>query len=78
VIDLNAAWARDFGAVQVDVGATGHVFAGGAGRRDYGELQVGARSLIGPVELDVSASYAPSRPRSGAIICIWRPGAGWR
>ena len=46
-------------------GVFGHFFPGGSGPRDYIEFDLGAGAALGPVEVDVLASYAPSQTAIG-------------
>ncbi|MET0271025.1 MAG: TorF family putative porin [Sphingomonas sp.] len=64
-VDLSATVRRDMGAVQIDAGVVAHVFAGGRGPLDYAEVQAGARTLIGPLDLDAYAAYAPAQRAIG-------------
>ena len=65
VVDLGAGWQNRSGPVRVDAGAVAHLFAGGAGRLDYAEVQAGLGSTIGPADFAVSASYAPRQSAIG-------------
>lgn len=46
-------------------GIVGHFFAGGNGPLYYIEFDLGAGAALGPVEIDVLASYAPSQTAIG-------------
>lgn len=65
VLDLSGGWSESLGAMQVDAGLIGHLFTGARGHQDYAEAQIGARTLIGPADFDLSASYAPSQQAIG-------------
>lgn len=65
VVDLSGSWSESLGTVQVDASLIGHLFTGARGRQDYAEAQIGARTLIGPADFDLSASYAPSQHAIG-------------
>lgn len=75
VFDVSAAWLHDAGAVRFDAGGVAHLFAGGAGRLDYLELQGGAQTLVGPLDIDLSASYAPRQRAIGGDMLHMRAGA---
>ncbi|TVV71060.1 TorF family putative porin [Sphingomonas solaris] len=65
-VDLSGGWRqREGGAVRVDAAVIAHLFAGGAGRLNYVELQAGGNALVGPVSVDLSVTYAP--PQRSAI-----------
>jgi hypothetical protein len=64
-IDVSAGWRGTGGAVRFDATLISHFFAGAQGRQDYVEAQAGARTLIGPADLDLSASYAPAQDAIG-------------
>jgi uncharacterized protein (TIGR02001 family) len=42
-----------------------HLFAGADGRADYGELDAGIGYLIGPLQLNAAATYAPVQDSIG-------------
>lgn len=63
--DLTAGWRRDSGAFQLRADATAHLFAGGSGDLDYVELGGGAGTLIGPLQVELLASYAPDQAAIG-------------
>lgn len=63
--DVTAGWRRDGGAFQFRADATAHLFAGGSGDLDYIELGGGAGTLIGPLQVEVLASYAPDQTAIG-------------
>lgn len=65
VVDLGFAATGNVGAVRLDAGVTGHVFAGGRGRLDFLELTAGAGTLVGPVAIDLTARYAPDQAAIG-------------
>lgn len=64
-IDLAASWRSAPAAIQLDTGIVARLFPGGAGKRDFVEGWIGAGSTIGPVHIDLSASYAPSQAAIG-------------
>lgn len=53
------------GVLNWRTGIVGHFFAGGSGPLDYIEFDLGAGAALGPVEVDVLASYAPSQAAIG-------------
>lgn len=65
VVDLTGDYGRDFGALRVDGWVTGHLFPDGRGSLDYVELGAQGGLLIGPAQLDLTASYAPDQAAIG-------------
>lgn len=63
-IDTALAWRRSFGAIDIDAQATHHAFPGREGL-NYIEIGGGAATLIGPVQLEGFALYAPSQNAIG-------------
>lgn len=59
-------------------GATGHFFAGAAGKADYGEIDAMLGYALGPLQLDLGASYAPDQEAIGGdnLYLQARAGAG--
>lgn len=68
VVDLGAGWQDRSGPVRYDAGVVAHLFAGGAGRLDYAEVQAGLGSTIGPADFGLSASYAPRQNAIGGEV----------
>ncbi|MXP26063.1 hypothetical protein GRI39_08405 [Altererythrobacter indicus] len=63
--DLAATYSDQANLVRWHGSVVGHVFAGGQGDLDYVELQGGAGTTLGPVDVDILASYAPSQDTLG-------------
>ncbi len=63
-IDLNAGYRGDAGPWQLSAGVVGHLFPG-EGRLNYTEAEAGAGYLIGPAQLGLHVSYAPSQAAIG-------------
>jgi hypothetical protein len=64
-VALRASYGGDLGLVRLQGGATAHLFPGGRGTQDYVELDASAGTLIGPLDLSLSASYAPRQAAIG-------------
>ncbi|WP_363181692.1 TorF family putative porin [Sphingomonas quercus] len=65
VVDVSGGYGRSFGGLRVDGWVTGHVFAGGREALDYMEIGAQGGWLIGPAQLDLTASYAPDQAAIG-------------
>ncbi|KQX20093.1 MULTISPECIES: TorF family putative porin [unclassified Sphingomonas] len=63
-IDSAIVYRRDFGAVRADAQISHHAFPGHGGA-DYVELGGGAGTMIGPLQLDLFALYAPRQDAIG-------------
>lgn len=73
--DLAARYADYHGLIDWHAGIVGHVFAGGDGDLNYLELEGGVGAALGPAEIDVRASYAPSQDAIGGSNFHVRAGA---
>jgi len=62
-LGLEASWR--LGGVTARVRGVSHLFAGATGRADYHELGAGFGYLIGPLQLDADAAWAPSQSAVG-------------
>ena len=51
--------------MSLNVGATGHFFAGSDEKADYGEIDLGLGYALGPLQLDLAANYAPDQDAIG-------------
>ncbi len=65
VADLEVSRRFDIGAVSLRARGIGHLFAGAAGRQDYGELGLVASYTLGPTTVDAGATYAPDQAAIG-------------
>lgn len=65
VADLALGKDWDAGAFTIRTEGIAHVFAGADAGMDYGELGLGARYTIGPLQLGTNAFYAPSQDAIG-------------
>lgn len=66
VFDAAAAYTTELASgVSLSAGATGHFFAGSAVKADYGEVDLGLGYALGPLQLDLAASYAPDQAAIG-------------
>lgn len=66
VFDPSVSYSRDLASgVSLNVGATGHFFAGSDVKADYGEIDLGLGYALGPLQLDLSANYAPDQDAIG-------------
>ena len=66
VFDPSVSYSRDLASgVSLNVGATGHFFAGSAVNADYGEIDLGLGYALGPLQLDLAANYAPDQDAIG-------------
>lgn len=63
--DLAGSWRGGSGPFRLDGAVLAHLFAGGTGRLGYAEAQAGLGTTLGPVDLDLSATYAPSQRAIG-------------
>lgn len=73
--DLRADYRGDSGLIYWRSGVTGHLFVGGTGSRDYVEGDVTAGVMVGPLDLSLKASYAPSQRAIGGSNFHARAGA---
>lgn len=64
-IDLTGTYAGQSGLITWHGSLVGHLFAGGRGDLDYGEVQAGLGGTLGPVQLGASATYAPPQDAIG-------------
>lgn len=64
-LDLRAGYRHETGLLQLDGGLVAHIFAGGDGARDYGEIEASVGVGIGPLDLSVLAAYAPRQQAIG-------------
>ncbi len=65
VVDVMLGKDRNSGLVTVRIEVVGHVFANGDSAMNYGELLLGARYAIGPLQLGTMAWYAPKQDTIG-------------
>jgi hypothetical protein len=72
-LGLGATWRT--GAVTLELRGDAHLFAGGRGPLDYGEVTGAVGYTFGPLQLDVSASYAPPQDALGGDNLYLRAGA---
>lgn len=63
--DLAATYSNQANLVRWHGSVVGHLFAGGQANLDYVEVQAGAGTTLGPVDVDILASYAPSQDAIG-------------
>lgn len=63
-LDASVAYTTRFGGWSLTAGATGHAFPGERGLH-YGELDASLGYLIGPIEVEALASYAPDQSAIG-------------
>ncbi|MPT47301.1 MAG: porin [Sphingobium sp.] len=68
VFDISGTYQRSDGPVHWHAGVTGHVFTGGDGPLNYAKMGGGAGITLGPVDMGVSASYAPSQRSIGGSL----------
>lgn len=64
-IALSAGYRGEAGLLRWQGGVTGHMFPGGAGDQDFYELDGGIAGMIGPLDLAMTARYAPSQHAIG-------------
>ncbi|SFR96981.1 TorF family putative porin [Sphingomonas jatrophae] len=62
--DLDAMIARDLGPWRLSGGVIGHVFTGRS-ELGYAEVEAGVGHLIGPLQIDLTATYAPRQRAIG-------------
>ncbi|MFM2371745.1 MAG: hypothetical protein RIS85_1467 [Pseudomonadota bacterium] len=65
VADLALGKDWDVGVFTLRTEGIGHVFAGANAGMNYGELGLGARYTIGPIQLGANAFYAPKQDAIG-------------
>ena len=73
-LDLAARYTRELGGWRASAGVVHHSFLDRA-RLNYVELEAGGGYLIGPLDLALSASYAPSQGAIGGDNLYLRAGA---
>ena len=73
--DLAATYSDYAGLIDWRAGAVWHLFAGGTGELDYAEVEAGVGASLGPAQVDLLASYAPSQDAIGGSNFYTRAGA---
>lgn len=64
-VKLAATYGGEAGLLRWHAGLAGHVFPGGAGDQDFVEMDTGLGGAIGPLDLALSARYAPPQDAIG-------------
>lgn len=64
-LDLAATYLDRSSVIYWYGSVVGHLFAGAEGGLDYGEVQAGVGGTLGPADVTLSASYAPSQDAIG-------------
>lgn len=64
-VTVAATYRADAGLLRWHAGVTGQVFPGGAGDQDYAEIDGGVAGTLGPLDLGLTASYAPDQAAIG-------------
>lgn len=72
VFDVSATYNGSDGPVNWHAGVTSHIFAGGEGPLNYTRLGGGGGIMLGPLDVGVSASYAPSQRSIGGSLFYTR------
>lgn len=73
--ELGANYSDYAGLIDWRAGAVAHVFAGGQGDLNYGEVDAGLGASLGPARIDLSGSFAPSQDAIGGSNLYARLGA---
>ena len=65
VLDVSGGYSSEAGLLRWHGGVAGHFFPGGSGAQDYVDLSLGGGAALGPLDLMVTAHYAPSQAAIG-------------
>lgn len=67
-LDIYGGYAREFGAVKVDVGLTWYMYPGGADLTDFAEPYIKVSGKAGPASMLVGVAYAPKQKALGNYL----------